>query len=283
MKKQRLRLFTEIVVGGLLALTAAFFAVRWLIAEEQYGQIRRGTLSRSYEMLISLIADYRGEQEADIADKIAFCTAFLTLSERSEAALEELCADISLSETDAEARERALSYCDSLIIMLSCSRTSALSGTMPELSDYPSRTSVPASALPDKLDDGGQGEARRAAEVLLGHPTRLRAYSYNCCGKTVYGFRTASSYAEYSAETGLLIRAVMHSGNLSYGVPNEKTAVSAAKSFSEKNGYHSFDDVFTEQHGELLAVYLTSSELSMTVGVDGNGEVCLFSVSVTEN
>lgn len=282
MKKQRGRLFAEITVGGLLALTAAFFAVRWLIAEEQYALNRRGVLSRSYEMFISLLADYRDGQEAEIADKLSFCAAFLPLSERSEAAFERLCFDISASETDAEARERSLSYCDALLVMLSCSRSTVLSGEMPEFSAYPSETDLPASVLPNIEDDGRRYEARCAAEMLLGHPTRLRGYSYSVCGTTVYGFRTASSYAEYSAETGLLIRAVIHSGKRLYCVPNEDTAVAAAREFAAKSGYSVSEDAITERCCELISVYLGANGMRLTVGVDGEGKVCLFSATATD-
>lgn len=151
--------------------------------------------------------------------------------------MQRFCADISASETDRAAGERAEKYCGELLVLLSCSRTAALSGNMPEFPAYPEADAAPASVLPEKYDDGGRGDARKAADALLGSPARLREYSYSADGVTVFGFRTASSYAEYCSATGRLIRAVICRRSAAYGVPEETDIIPAAREFSVKNGY----------------------------------------------
>ena len=132
MKKHGIKLFAGTAAVGILTLTAAFFAVRYFMVGNEYASCRRGMLSRSYEMLISLLVSYRERQGAETAERISFCAAYLPLSEGSELAVQRFCADISASETDRAAGERAEKYCGELLVLLSCSRTAALSGNMPE-------------------------------------------------------------------------------------------------------------------------------------------------------
>ena len=274
MKKHGIRLFAEITAAGILALTAAYFAVRYYMVSEEYADSRRGTLSRSYETLVSLLISYRSGSDAAYAEKISFCTAFLPVSERSELAVGKFCADISASETDRGAGERAERYCGKLLVTLSCSRTAALSGEMPE---FPEETAVPSSALPDKYDDGGRSDAETAANELLGHPGRLRGYTYRSDGVTVFGFRTASSYAEYSSGTGLLIRAVIYRTSGSYTVPDRGEALAAARKFSAESGYLSSGEETEESGGGIFVLSFPCGGNTVTVGVNGAGEVCLFS------
>ena len=137
MKKHGIKLFAGTAAVGILTLTAAFFAVRYFMVGNEYASCRRGMLSRSYEMLISLLVSYRERQGAETAERISFCAAYLPLSEGSELAVQRFCADISASETDRAAGERAEKYCGELLVLLSCSRTAALSGNMPEFPAYP--------------------------------------------------------------------------------------------------------------------------------------------------
>lgn len=275
MKKHGIRLFAEVAAAGILVLTAGYFAVRYYMVAEEYADSRRGTLSRSYETLVSLLVMYRDQPDGEMAERIAFCTAFLPLSERSELSVGKFCADISASETDRAAGERAEKYCDALIVMLSCSRTAALSGEMPELPEYPEDRDVPTSVLPEKYDDGGKADAREAAEKLLGHPDRLRGYRYRNGDETVFGFRTASSYAEYSSATGRLIRAVIHRSD-TWREADEEGLLTAAREFSERNGYPASGGQDIRYVGGIYTVGLSCGEYDITVGVTGDGEVCLF-------
>ena len=106
MKKHGIKLFAGTAAVGILTLTAAFFAVRYFMVGNEYASCRRGMLSRSYEMLISLLVSYRERQGAETAERISFCAAYLPLSEGSELAVQRFCTDISASETDRAAGER---------------------------------------------------------------------------------------------------------------------------------------------------------------------------------
>lgn len=276
MKKHGIKLFAGTAAVGILTLTAAFFAVRYFMVGNEYASCRRGMLSRSYEMLISLLVSYRERQGAETAERISFCAAYLPLSEGSELAVQRFCADISASETDRAAGERAEKYCGELLVLLSCSRTAALSGNMPEFPAYPEADAAPASVLPEKYDDGGRGDARKAADALLGSPARLREYSYSADGVTVFGFRTASSYAEYCSATGRLIRAVICRRSAAYGVPEEADIIPAAREFSKKNGYQPSGDPVVSFLGGIYTAEFPCGDFNVTVGVSGGGEVCLF-------
>ena len=277
MKKHGVRLFAEVALVGILMLTAAFFAVRYFMTWNEYTNYRRGMLSRSYEMMISLLVSYREQPGAEMAEKISFCAAYLPLSEGAELAVQKFCADISASETDRAAEERAEKYCGELLVLFSCSRTAALSGDMPEFPAYPEEDAATVSVLPEKYDDGGRGDAKKAADALLGFPARLREYSYSGGGVTVFGFRTASSYAEYSSATGLLIRAVIYRSGAVYGAPDEQEVISAARDFLLKNGYPQPDDGESGYSGGIYTVSFLCGGQKVIVGVNGAGEVCLFS------
>lgn len=56
MKKHGIKLFAGTAAVGILTLTAAFFAVRYFMVGNEYASCRRGMLTRSYEMMISLLA-----------------------------------------------------------------------------------------------------------------------------------------------------------------------------------------------------------------------------------
>ena len=274
MKKHGIRLFAGVILVGVLMLTAGFFGVRYFMVREEYARYRRGVMSRSYEMMVSLLVSYREQPGEEMGERISFCAANLPLSEGSELAVREFCADIAASGTDREAGERAGRYCGELLVLLSCSRTAALLGNMPEFPEYPDADSVSASVLPEKYDDGGRGEMRKAADMLLGHPARLREYTYGTGSDMVFGFRTASSYAEYCS--GRLIRAVIHRSGGGYALVGEETVLSVAREFSAGHGYQPSGDGEVLYRGGIYTAGLICGEYYVTVGVTGGGEVCLF-------
>ncbi len=280
MKKNSLRLFAEITVAGILLLLNAASAVRLRLCRQEYEACREGTFTRSYESLISALASYRREPDRRLAPVLAFCFANLPLNAEEQSHAAAFCADIADETGRGEAR--AGEYCLTLLRFLSEERSACYrageEGKALGLPPYPEEeTALPSAVMPTEPDDGGGAALRQKAEALLGGAGRLTDYS-RCVGeRTIIGFRTASSYAEFDADSGRLLRAVLHRTPTGIRSLREEEAQAAAERFLTDCGSSGMPCIgITPQNGIFLLRFGDGGcEAAVGITADG-GEPCLF-------
>ncbi len=287
MKKQSFRIFAEISVSGILLLTIGVFAVRYYLCEKEYEEYRSGIFSRSYESLVSVLTEYYRTKDSSLSAQTALCFSNLPLTVEEESTAATFCSDIYASATDNQAAERAGSYCSELLRFLSQSRSSSYqsgwkaSGLGIPLYPETNGEALPTVVMPTEPDDNGKAGFKKAAAALLGEKkSRLSEYSYKTEKGIVFGFRTAQSYAEYSPESGKLIKALINRRTDVSRTAKKSDILSAAEAFLSKNGYP--DMVLTDSEYENGAeiLYFGNELLSITIGITSDQcQLCLFIAS----
>ncbi len=324
MKKMTLRTTLELLLAGLLLLTAGLFALRAHLEEKEFSAYREGIFSRSYESLISFLTDYRKSEDSRLAFPMAYCFSALPLSVEEESNVGRFLADLKRGEQDGEAKERAARYAGELLRFLSESRTDSYregrkNGSL-GLPAYPltAHDSLPAYTMPQEESGGGE-KYRAKAEKLLRVKGRLRAYTarrerslYEAVGDdfpdgssisegnyaaegnktpggdgtngsgggadflTVYGFRTAAAYVEFSAESGRLLRALLPR-EPDAALPDEEALLKTAEAFLDENGYPGAAMLGFSSDGGIALTRWESEGMTLTLGLTAaRGELCFF-------
>ncbi len=286
MKKQGFRIFLEISISGILLLVIGVFAVKYYLCEKEYAEYKNGIFSRSYESLVSVLSEYYRTSDSSLSSQIAFCFSNLPLSAEEESSAAAFCSDIYVSKNDNKAAERAGSYCSELLRFLSQSRSSSyMSGWRASglgIPSYPEESGdvLPTVVMPTEPNDNGKDDFKKAASALLGEKSKLKEYSYRAGKGMIFGFRTAQSYAEYSSESGRLIKALINRKTDTAHIAKESDILSAAEAFLSENGYPEMTLSDSEYENGAQILYFNDDLLSITIGITSDQcELCLFLVS----
>ncbi len=249
-------------------ITAAAFAVlimlfaalsaKYVILKREYGRYRGSVLSRSCEMLVESLCDYRETKEPYLAERIAFSVSNLPLTRECHGYATEFCADISHGRSDEKAQKRALKYCDTLIFFISENRESIYQNNAVALPAYPSGkdSSVPTAVIPAEGDKEVRKNLRKQAEKLFDRSYGISEYSRKDGKSEILGFRTVNSYAEYDLSTRMLVKAIIYRAHSVGDALPENELVSFAEQFLSEQGYLSAKlSGVSHGYGTLTAVF----------------------------
>ncbi len=199
------RSFFAFFVMGILAVTAFYFFADGRMVRKEYEEYRDGMFARAYETVLGDLGAYLKEEDGAAASRIVSGLSALPLSEGEVETVRRFSEDMTRGLYDGEAKERALRYGEALYRYLSGNRSRSYQKSWRAsgmgLPDYPERSQA-ASAVPEESE--GALLRDQLANRLLNRKKTV-AYQRQWDGVTVYGYRTASSYAEMS-EDGRLIR-----------------------------------------------------------------------------
>lgn len=187
-------LFYLIVIGALI-LFSLFFAVKSKFAMQKYENYRAIVINRSIEGSIQVLNEYIEKTDPTVSARLSSFLEGLPLESETRESVRAFVKDVAASDSDSEARSRSLSYAKTLILCLKENRAEIKAGNTESLPLYP-ELSHPT------LAPEGESKHRQKATRLLG-TDNLTFYEKSADGKTLYCYRTASAYAEFSDE-GLL-------------------------------------------------------------------------------
>ncbi len=234
-------LFYLIVIGALI-LFSLFFVVKSHYAIQKYENYRAIVINRSIEGSIQLLNEYIEKTDPAVSARLSSFLEGLPLTSEIRESVRAFVKDVAASASDAEAKSRSLSYAKTLLAALKEDRADIKAGNTESLPLYPEPSRQTAASE-------GESRFRQKATRLLG-TDNLTFYEKSADGKTLYCYRTASAYAEFS-DDGL----VRYLSSVSDGerVPledAERTAVEFIKKFvsdekaalsgSEEGGVYSF-------------------------------------------
>lgn len=187
-------LFYLIVIGAMI-LFSVFFAVKSRFAVEKYENYRASVINRSIEGSIQLLHGYIENEDPSVSARLSSFLEELPLESETRESVRAFILDISNSGSDPEAKSRSLAYAKTLLICLSENRAEIKKGNTDPIPLYP-EPSYPALA-----PEGEEKYMRKAARLL--DTDNMTVYEKSADGKTLYCYRTASAYAEFS-EDGLV-------------------------------------------------------------------------------
>ncbi|MBE6622524.1 MAG: hypothetical protein E7630_06230 [Ruminococcaceae bacterium] len=242
----KLSTFLIVLLVGILTITSVFFYANYRIVKTEYHEYRDGIFTRAYESLLSDLTAYLRNEDEAVASRVVARLAELPLSDGEVETARKLASDMAAGAYDHEARSRALSYSESLLRYLSGHRTRAYTQSWRAagmgLPAYP-EASRPTAAQPEEVD---LDALRREKAMRLLENKSLVTYRREENGETLYGYRTASSYAEMTEEGTL--RRMLRSVGEGDAFLSEEACREAAEAF------------LAEQYG--VAYALTASESS---------------------
>ena len=180
-----------LLIIAILVLTSVFFAFKGEISEGKYDKYREKILNRALEGSIQLLGEYIETEDTHLSPFIASRLNELPLGDEEREAVTLFCADVSRSDSDADARRRSLLYAEELMSALIENREAVRHGDVTAFPLYEGE----APTLSQPVDN----QYLNIAKKLL-NSTDPRSYTRG----SIIGYRTASSYAEF--ENGDLVR-----------------------------------------------------------------------------
>jgi len=197
----KLRSFLTLLAVGVLTLSLVFCYANMKIIEKEYRHYRDGVFARAYESLLSELIAYRRSEDGSLSARIASRLAELPLSSGETDLARRYIADMAAGAYEAESKKRALSYTNELLTHLSVNRSHAYGAgwraTGMGLPAYP-ESSIPTVSRPQEEPSPAE-QRREKASVLLGGKNTV-SYQREENGVVLFGFRTASSFVEFTEE-----------------------------------------------------------------------------------
>ena len=184
-----------LIVIGVLILSSLFFFVKSKFAIEKYENYRALVINRSIEGSIQLLNEYIEKTDGTVSARLSPFLEGLPLKSEERESVRAFVKDVAVSASDSDAKSRSLAYAKTLLSCLIENRAEIKKGNTDSIPLYPELSR-------QTLASEGESKHRKKAQRLLG-TDNLTVYERTSDGKTLYCYRTASAYAEFS-DDGLI-------------------------------------------------------------------------------